>query len=186
VIIDPKWLELFAQSGWKMAAGAIALCIFVYRFRDLPWWAYALCTLGILIGFGLAIASSVQAIHPKTSKFLARHIDQTKWVRNLRKLSDDARGLLAVVEEDAKPIFYYEPSAAAISALRDMNIIFVEVAGQNWGRYRRSFEFETAYGRHRQAFRRELKLHHQDIRKIRTMMEFASRQARSPTSHKCG
>jgi hypothetical protein len=171
-------MELFAQSGLKMAAVAIALCLFIYIVPGIPGWAYALCILGILIGFGLAIASALQTIYPKFSKAFGRRVDQTKWVQKLRKLSDDARGLLAVIEEDAKTIFYYDPSAAAISALRDANIISVEVAGQNWGRYRRTFEFDTAYGRYRQAFRRELKLHRQDITKIRAMMESAARQAR--------
>jgi hypothetical protein len=179
IIKAPLWLYFAAV----MISGILMLNLDVFALvglnRDIkvfgmPLVVYALLSVSLFVSS--AAARSYMAIHGVISYIF----DWIKWRRKLFALSDDARALLALVEEDALEAFYYDPRNKAVSLLRDQDILWAEgisSSGDGWGKFNLTYPYKKAYRRHRPMFRSVLKYSHEASTQVRATMQKARKAA---------
>lgn len=98
----------------------------------------------------------------------------------MRALPEDARNLLAVIEEDGLRAFCFDPKSEAVALLRDRAILAPQNVGRLWGRYRLTDDYERAYYRHHSMFRSMLNYTQLDAIAVRyTMVQAPDNAARS-------
>jgi hypothetical protein len=140
-----------------------------------PLALYALGSLSLFASS--AFARSYMAI----SGVISYVFDWIKWRIKLFALSNDARDLLALVEDDALETFYYDPRDKAVSLLRDRDIlsaVLISSSGDGWGKFVLTFPYKTACRRHRPMFRSVLSYSHDDASaQVRATMQKARRAA---------
>jgi hypothetical protein len=133
-----------------------------------------------ILCFALFVSSAFAHAFLPISNFLSSVFDRLKWWLALAKLPEEARAILALMEEQNMEWLHYDPRNNAISLLRDKGIFqvdFMDSKGEFWGTFRLTAPYRTAYARHRTMFRAAMKYSHDASMGIRSTMQAARRAA---------
>jgi hypothetical protein len=146
------------------------------KFAGIPLAFYTLVSVALFVSSATARSYTV-ILDTITNIF-----DWLKWRRRLRALPDEARILLAIIQEDALTTIYYDPRSHAVSLLRDLGILeadLISERGDRWGIFKVTAPYTRACARHRPTVRSALRYSHDAAVPVRATIEKAYRAARS-------
>ena len=182
-----KALDTIIKAPLWFFFAAAAMCI--VPLLNLAWLARIGVTsdlkpLGYALGYYavaftcLFVSSATARSWPMLGHYSQNALDQLKWKRRLSALPEDARALLAQMEELALDWVWYDPRSREVSLLRDRDILEAELVAGEWGRYSLTSQYKIAYSRHRSLFRSMLKCSQTSAVRVQATMHTAERVAR--------
>jgi len=100
------------------------------------------------------------------------------WKKRFRMLSDEARALLDIIDQNALESFCYSPQSSVVLSLRDNEIAILDYRGDNWAKLHLSYPYERAIKMHRKTLRKEMLYPEETIPKVVQIIEASDRNSK--------
>lgn len=130
----------------------------------------------------LFISSATARAFPIMKEIYAKKADIRLWKKRFRVLSDEARALLDVVDQNALESFCYSPQSPVVLSLQDNEIAILEHRGDDWARLRLSYPYQRAIKIHRKVLRNEMLYPEDIIPRVVQVVEVADRNSKRLSS----